>query len=382
MSTIGRQSEDGARDAASSLREAGLVHLAPAATGDAIAATGVLARSLDALDVPFQISVVRQPADAARATEADRTVALGRPSPDADRSLGTDRPASVTAFEVAQSLDATITESTDVAVLAAAGVVAAGDEPTGALAEALADADIERRPGVAVPTDDLADGLAHSTLVHAPFSGDPEATRATLAERDAAEPTDDEARRRVASIVALTTLDATGADTRAATAVEDVLRPYAGGPLTTIGGYADVLDAAVRERPGVAVALALGHDAVTEAALSAWRTHAGRAHDAVRDATVRRHAGLIVAETAGPTGTVARLLRDFRSPEPLALVADGDRATLAVTADYDAHAILDSATTSIDHAETVTGDADRAHLTVSGEIETLVATVREVIADE
>ncbi|CCQ32775.1 exonuclease RecJ protein [Halorhabdus tiamatea SARL4B] len=380
MSTTGRQSGD-ARDAASRLREAGLVHLAPAATGDAIAATGVLARALDAIDVPFQISVVCQPADAARATEADRTVALGRVSPDADRTLGSDRPASVAAFDVARSLDAPSAQSTDVAAVAAAGVVAAGEEPSGAIADALVDAGIERRPGVAVPTDDLADGLAHSTLVHAPFSGDPEAARAMLDERDATDPTDDEARRRVASVVALTAVDGANPDTRAATAVEDVLRPYAGGPLSTIGGYADVLEAAVREQPGVAIGLALGHDDAIEPALSAWRTHAGRAHDAVRDATVRRHAGLVVAE-AGPTGTVAGLLRDFRSPEPLALVADGERATLAATADHDARAILESAAATIDHAETVTGDADWAHLAVSGPTETLVAAVREVIADE
>ena len=381
MSTTGRQSGEGARDAASSLREAGLVHLAPVATGDAIAATGVLARALDAIGVPFQISVVRQPADAARATEADRTVALGRASPDADLTLGTDRPASVAAFEVARSLDASTTDATDVVALAAAGVVAASSEPTGALAEALEEADIERRPGVAVPTADLADGLAYSTLVHATFSGDPEAARATLAERDALDPKDDEARRRAASIVALTAVEGADADSRASEAVEDVLRPYAGGPLTTIGGYADVLDAAAREQPGVAVALALGHEPAIEGALSAWRTHAERAHDAVRDATVRRHAGLVVAETAGPTGTVARLVRDFRSPEPLALVADGDRATLAATADHDARAILDSATASTDHTGAVAGNADRASLALSGEAETLVAAVREVIAD-
>lgn len=381
MSTTGRQSGEDARDAASSLREAGLVHLAPAATGDAIAATGVLARALDAIDVPFQISVVRQPADAARATEADRTVALGRASPDADRTLGGARLASRAAFDVAQSLDATTTESRSAVALAASGVVAAGQEPSGTLADALADAEIERRPGVAVSTDDLADGLAHTTLVHAPFSGDPEAVRATLDERGATDPTDNEARRRVASVVALTAVDTADPDARAATAVQDILRPYVGGPFETIGGYADVLEAAVRERPGIAVALALGHDAAAEAALSAWRTHADRAHDAVRDATVRRHAGLVVAETEGPTGTVARLLRDFRSPEPLVLVADGDRATLAATADHDARAILEAAA-SIDHAETVTGDANRAHLAVSGETDALVAAVREVIADE
>ncbi|MFW5918006.1 MAG: recombinase RecJ [Haloferacaceae archaeon] len=380
MSTTGRQSGD-ARDAASSLREAGLVHLAPAATGDAIAATGVLARALRAVDVPFQISVVRPGSDGVRATEADRTVALGRASSDADLSFDDGRSVTAATVDVARSLDATAAQSADSVALAAAGVIAAGNEPSGALAEALADADIERRPGVAIPTDDLAEGLAHSTLVHAPFSGDPDALREWLAERDLTDPPDEDGGRRVASFVALRTVEATDADTRAATAVEAVLRPYAGGPLRTIGGYGDVLDAAVREQPAVAVALALGHETATDAALSVWRTHADRAHDAVRNATVRRHAGLVVAETDGPVGTVARLLADFRSPEPRALVVDGDRAALAATAGEDARAILESATASLDRAGTVAGDAKVAHLRNAGEIEPLVAAVREVIAD-
>lgn len=381
MSSAGHQSDADARDAVASLREAGLVHLAPVATGDAVAAAGILARGLDAVGVPFQISVVRTPSDATHATEADWTVGLGGVARPVDQPLGGAQPASVEAFEIARSLDEGVTASADVGVLAAAGVRAAGETPTGPIAETLDAADIDRRPGLAVPTDDLADGLAHSTLLHAPFSGDRETARAALAEHDALEPTDEEARRRVASIVALLTVEPAAVDSRAGDAVERALRPYAGGPFETVGGYGDVLDAVAREQPGLAVALALGHGDA-EAARSAWRSHAERVHDTVRAADIRRHAGLVVATIDGPTGTVARLMRDFRSPESLALVVGDERATLAATPGNDARAILESAMAQTDDGDRPIGDADRAHVPLSTDGETLIERVREVVADE
>ncbi|QGN07486.1 recombinase RecJ [Halorhabdus sp. CBA1104] len=373
MATTGRQSPD-ADALASSLRDAGFVRLAPAATGDGIGAAGVLAKTLDAIDIPFQISVVTDAAPT-RATEADLVVALDRASPDADATIGEHRAASAAAFDVARTLAC---EHADPA-LAAAGTVAAGAEPTGTLTEALIEAGIERRPGVAVPTDDLADGLAHSTLVHAPFSGDPDAVRDVL--ETATRPDDEETRRQVASRVALETIGAEGATARAATAVEGVLRPHAGGPFGTVGGYGDVLRATAREDPGTAVALALGHD-VQAAALEAWRRHASAAHETLHAATVRRHAGLVVVGADGPIRTVARLLGAFRSPEALTLVHDGDRIGLAAARKRDATAVLESATASFDLSGQVTGDADLATQPYPGDIDALVTAIREVIRDE
>lgn len=372
MGVIGRQSAEPAVTA--TLRDAGFVRLAPEATGDAVAAAGVLARALRATGTPFQIGIVTRPEET-RTTEADLVVTLGRATPDADATLGEEGPASVVAFDIASSLVGDAIAPT----LAGAGVLAGGDTPAGPLAEALAEMDVTPRPGVATPTADLADGLAHSTLLHGPFSGDPDAAE-TVIERARAGSTDDEA-RRVASLVALQTVEATDAVPRAAEALEPALRPYAGGPLETLEGYADVLAATVRDDPGTAVALALGHEDATDDALDAWRRHAMAAHEALRETTIRRHAGVVVA-SATPTETVARLLRDFRSPEPLALVDGDGRVALAAMDAIDAESVLETAMANADASGQVTGTTTLATSPFQGALEDLVDAVREVAQNE
>jgi len=205
MSTTGRDqsSAPAASDVADALREAGFVRLVARADGDSLAATGVLARALDARGTPFQATVVRPFSDATRATDADLTVAVGHADATADVSVAGPNPSSVTAFEAAGELG----DAPD-PTLALAGTIAAG-ELSGTVAEAAEDAGIERRLGVAVPVPDLADGLAHSTLVHAPFSGDADAAADAFAELDlpadgeVPEALDEDDHRRVASLVAL-----------------------------------------------------------------------------------------------------------------------------------------------------------------------------------
>ncbi|MFB6308234.1 MAG: hypothetical protein ABEH35_02800 [Haloarculaceae archaeon] len=349
MSTAGRDtaSPPAASDVAGQLREAGFVRLVAAATGDAVAATGTLARALDDDGTPFQATVAGPFADPDRDTEADLTVAVGRADPVADVAVCGPDPTSVTAFEVARELG-----DTPDPTLALAGAIAAG-ERSGMVAEAAEQAGIERRPGVAVPVADLADGLAHSTLIRAPYSGDADGARDALSERDipATHDTlaaiDEETGRRLASLVALDVTGSDDATPRAASAVERALRPYVGGPFGTVGGYADVLDAVARERPGTAVALALGHDAVRDGALDAWRTHARQAHAAVRESTTGRYDGLFVARgDAMPVETVARLVAEFRSPEPVTLVVTDGEAAARATDERDladvAHSVADA----------------------------------------
>ncbi|WP_459192379.1 hypothetical protein [Halosimplex sp. J119] len=369
MSATARTGDDAAPgELAGRLREAGFVRLVGAATGDALAASGVLARALADLDSPFQISLATLPTDAERATDADLTVAVGRADPTADCSLPADpRPASETAVDVARELDA----DPDLA-LALAGVVADGRALDSPVVEAAADADVERRPGVAVPTSDLVDGLAHSTLVHAPFSGDAEAVAAALADiglapsdgLDASD-LDDEERRRVASLVALRAAGDDAVPPRGGHAVERAIHPFVGGPFRTIGGYADVLDALAREEPGTGVALALGHD-VEAVALDAWRSHARRAHDAVADATTGRYDGLFVARAEtddAPVGTMVRLVHDYRSPEPVTLaVTEG---TAAVVADErDLEPVVSAAAEGVDGTGATTGTTGRVRFDV------------------
>lgn len=322
MSTADRPEPNApaASDVAGRLRDADFVRLVANATGDGAAAAVLLARTLTELGVPYQLSVTALPEPAARETDADLTVALGRPVVGADVAFGTvgnhaTRAASSVAKECGVS---------DI-VLTLAGIIAGGGSPDETLLTAASERGIERRPGLAIPPVDPADGLAHSLLVHCEFSGDLEAARAAIDELDLSESIDEDGHRAIASMAALTVAGDSGTSIRGSTRIERFLRPLAGGPFDTVGSYADVLDAVTREQPGLGVTLALGR-VDREEALSTWRAHASRAHETVRTANTGRYDGLFVAQCSGqpPVGTVARLLADYRSPEPLTLVvADG-----------------------------------------------------------
>lgn len=361
MSTTDRSeaSAPAASDIAAQLRDADFLRLVAAPTGDALAAAGLLARAVDG---PYQATVAAFPTDAERATGADCTVGLGL---DAGDVTVPDAPLGRLAFTVADALGEADPW------LALAGAVAAGAEPSGAPLEA---ADPDRRPGLAVPTADPADGLAHTTLAHGSFSGDREAAAAVFDGVDgsggpdsADTDTDEAARRRRASLVALTVAEES--TPRGATAVERLLRPHVGGPFGTVGGYADVLDALARSQPGLGVALAAGAGD-REAALEAWRAHGQRAHAALAAATTARYDGVLVAQCergdperapqAPPLGTVARLLAQYRSPEPVVLaVADG-RAAAHAADGTDAGRATAAAAAAVDGTAAGTARAARA----------------------
>jgi len=374
MSTTGRDQTPAPSpsDLAAAVERAAFVRLVSDATGDALSGTGVLARALAADDTPFQASVVAPFADPDRTTEADVTVALGAGHGSADHTLAA-RPAA-TAFAVARELGA----SPD-PVLALAGTVAGGDVD-GTVADAAERAGVQRRPGLAVPVTDLADGLAHSTLLSGPFSGDESAARESLSGLDlptgTTEDLTEDDHRRVASLVALAATE--DAPERAAETVAAGLYPYAGGPFETIGGYADVLDAVAREAPGTGIALALGHEGVRENALSAWRTHAKDAHGAVADATTGRYDGLFVARgDEMPVGTVARLLADFHAPEPVVLVVTDGEAAARATDGRDVAAAMRAATDAV--GGRMVGQGDRARAQFDVPTSDLIEAFREAV---
>jgi hypothetical protein len=268
------------------------------------------------------------------------------------------------AFEVARALG---TEPDP--ALALAGVAAGEADPA---ASTLVDrAGLDRSPGVGLPVADLADGLGHTTLFHGPVSGGADAAGATLAEWDLPAELDTDAHRRLASLVAVETTTASGATPRAAEAIARALNPHRLGeraPFATVEGYGDVLSAVAREDPGTGVALALGHDARTTA-LEAWRAHAEFAHATLRESETARFGGVFVVRpvtaagaggdeaalrrAAGRLRTVARLARDFRSPEPTVLVV-GDGVAAAATHD-DAVDVASALSTTVE-----SGDVDGA----------------------
>ena len=338
MAVAGRSEESpAANSVADALRDAGFVRLSTAADADSLAAAGLLARALSHRETPFQASVIDAWRPEAETTDDATTIHIGR---DGTADVTLSSKASETAFAVCRDLG---TDPDPVLALARAFAAPGEFEGSAAFERARERNLIEQRPGVAIPVTDLTDGLAHTTLAHAPFSGDREATAAAL---DGGEVADDEDRRRVASLLALSVAGMADSTPRATEVVECALRPYAiterdrddastvSARFETVGGYADVLRASAREQPGVGLALALGHD-VCEAALSAWRTHGKRAHTALRDATTERYRNVFVARVGidAPLSTTARLLCDFRSPEPVALVVGETRAVAAACED-------------------------------------------------
>jgi len=343
MTTTGRATTSAPTpsDAAAALGAAPLARLLVRRDGDAVAAAGVLARALRAIDVPVQVAATATRAErTARAPAGDpdaATVAIG-PAGGADLALGgDDRPLALAAVEVVRELDERADAPTaDLAAgLALAGVHAAGAVPGEVAPELLETArerGLERRPGVALATDDLVDGLAHATLFHAPFSGDPDATADALAdagvETDAL-PATEEGRRDVASLVAVA---ATGgpAPERAATTIGRTVRPLAiDGCAPTVGGYADVLDAVTAVDPGLAVAHAVG-DVDLDALLSAWRDASAATHAAIADAKPARYDGVVGYDAgSAPPDLLARVARDSCCPEPVALAAGADAVVVA-----------------------------------------------------
>jgi hypothetical protein len=344
---------------ASALSGATFARILAPVSGDAVAATAILdaalpcptqIRPLAPADDPAAVAAVGDATDtrillddaaSADATPVDAVdVRLsGRggavpPSGPADEPTATaagDRPLSVVARDVARQLG---TEPGSMPVFA--GCVAAGVAPETVvpdlLERAIHDGILTRRPGVAIPGSDLADGLAHSTLLAGPFSGDVEDARATLEAidvGDTVDSSDEDSGRRVASAVVCSILEDESVPERAATAVERAVRPLAipDGPFDTVGGLADVLDATVRTDPGLGTAMALGltradgpdgdevgqpiDNETVDAALSSWREFAQRVH-AVDGEAPGPVANARTNLSATHLPTVARLHRDFR----------------------------------------------------------------------
>ncbi|WP_434522639.1 exonuclease RecJ [Halorubrum sp. AS12] len=367
------------------LADAPFVRLVATDDGDALAAAGLLARALRAAGTPFQARIDPDPVP----DDVDGGVAVAVGVDRGPHAIpGTGQPASTAAFAVARALGVEPDP-----VVALAGVVAAGSIPgSDGSGDALDAAEragrVERRPGVALPvsggnadgdeTDgDETDGadaapsraeaLAASTLAATRYSGDPEAARDALAPLGLPADPDADDRRRFASLVAVDAVDGDDASERAASAVECALRPYAtDGPFETVGGYADVLDALAREAPGTGISLALASDpgaSLRMAALDAWRRHGLAAHRALDAATVGRYDGCVVARvdaTPAVLPTVARLVRDFRSPEPVAVALDESAGRLAAAATGGGRAAGDAAADPIG-----LGDACR---TAAGEV--------------
>jgi len=118
------------------------------------------------------------------------------------------------------------------------------------------------------------------------------------------------------------------------------------------------------------------------AVLDAWRDHARAVHEALTAATTGRYDGVFVARVdvdgvdPGRLETVARLCRDFRSPEPVVLVVSAaaaagieGAAAAASTDDAPLAGAMREAVQSVDADGSSAGDARRATARFDGAVE-------------
>ncbi len=389
------------------LREAAFVRLVATQTGDSLAAAGLVAEALRASSIPFKIETISPDSPGhinVDAGPADAVcVSVGTDETTADTSIsGYPQPASSTAFAVAREFDGEPDP-----VLALAGVVAAGSmlgtDSSGAALAAAKDCErVSRHPGVAFPTPAWGRDLCSSTLLRVPASGDPESAERLLDEFALGEVVDpengdpagadnhsDDDRRRLASALAVEVTRCEVVSDRGAAAVERVLRPYVTDePFASVGGYADILSALALEAPGQGLALMLATDPqpARKQALDIWRSHGRAAHRGLDEATIGRYDGATVfrvsaASTTLPT--IARLARDFQSPEP-AVIALTDESesdpdyTDAVVITTEPREIGDvTASAAAETGGVGGGTAMRGRARIQGDKTEFVAAVRE-----
>lgn len=312
MAAIDR-TNDAMTEGADRLASADLVRLAVPPTADSIAATGILTRALAERGIPHHASIsptgsIADPHDA-------HCVAVG-----AARNPGVDaclRPGSAT-VSVAEQVRS-LGQDPHPELLAAGSLFSRPDVVA-------ADRGATRTAGVGVAVADVADGLAHATLVHGPFSGDPALAAAWLGE------VDEEDGRRLGSAVALSTIAEAGAAPRVPYMIERFIHPIrtANAPFETAAGTADVLDVVAACDPGLALAVACGQRTARGAALEAWRAASERIHRTIRAAEPEPHTGIDILRVSNVCAApLARLSLDVLTTQPTVAVLTEDRVAVA-----------------------------------------------------
>ncbi|MFB6254749.1 MAG: hypothetical protein ABEI06_09070 [Halobacteriaceae archaeon] len=352
MSVIGQQTDEAldVSAVADIITSASFVHILAIADGDGIAASGILGRTLDTINIPYQISCVQTNEAAVNRIQAgdDTTtyVTVGMQTKKQDTQIAGDMPLSIGAYDIAQAIGADIDPL--LAIVGSSCCAAMDDDQVRHLQS---EADISQQPGVAIPTDEIGQGLMYSTRFHAPFSGSEDAVKDLLESCNIDDSPDMEAYRQLASRVALemTTLDA---PLSAANTIAEWLKPHYidDGPFLTVEGYADVLSVLARNDPGLAVGLALDYP-VKDRALSVWRENAQRIHTIVANADIRRYQGFSVAKVQAYPWIATRLLRKFRSKEPVMLGYTSQSLVISCPAATNALSLINTISESMDDTE-------------------------------
>lgn len=174
------------------------------------------------------------------------------------------------------------------------------------------------RPVIGIPIEEQTDGVAHSTLIHGPFSADEDRTASLLEPHES----DLTAVRSALTLELLSNSPVTG---ETAEKIEVFLTSTeTNGPFHTTGGVLDVLTVLSQTAPGVALSTICGWQDI-ETATESWRTTAIEIHDAIRGE--RRTAGdvTIIDSSTPAVASVSALAATFTETTSVVLADNGGR---------------------------------------------------------
>ena len=337
MATTGTATEQREpADLARDLLEADLVRVVSRADGDGLAGAAILANALADQGIPRHLSLTASRENAApRLEEHGTAIALGFAG--FEQSCEADS-AALWASELARELGSDPDPG-----LALAGARAAGVPAQESILSAATEQGLSERPGLAIPTSDLTVGLAYTGWLHAEFSGDEEAARDFLETQDLSESAEEADQRRLGSAVALTVTDKPRSQ-RAVTAISNAIGTQTSPTaFETIGGYADVLNAAANMDPGAALWALLGGDETR--LLDMWQDYGATVHETLHSLPTATNGVETVTVSDIPPQDVARLGRDFRTdadrlyvegPETIALATRDENALETLTSHFSA----------------------------------------------
>lgn len=352
--TDGSSGLSGSDEEASRLATASFVQLRASPSVDGLIAAGLLRDVLETRRIPYKFAVSMAPAESSgdALTVWTGTQSIPRDGIHLEAGAATEK-----AAELMASLGRD-PEPERVAI----GTVFTETSPHGFG---------DPQPGLGLPVEDPRDGLAHSTLVHASYSGDVETVDAVLENANNLED------REIASLVALTSLEDPGLPPMAGEAIQRLLGPTAieWGPYPTVEGTADVLDVLAETDPGVALALACGQASGSVSVLEQWRSTARDIHESLRNLTLEGPEGLAVLEVDhAAVAVTARLLRAFHDVPRTVVVYTDDRVA-AASRTMDDRALADAL---LEGAETVMSHGDRR---VSGRMTTSPTPIIEALQE-
>ena len=174
--------------------------------------------------------------------------------------------------------------------------------------------------------DECISGLAGTTMIHGPFSGDSDKVREWLGEEM------DTADRHDRSAIVIATLQSqphpamASAITRLMSAT-----PTPSGPCATDVGTYDLLDVLASCQPGLALAVTVGQNAIYGEATRTWEECTRTIHDTVR--TIERDQQVIRVDPKAPVAAIARLAQIVTPAVDPILVTDGEQIAVASSSD-------------------------------------------------